>query len=100
MLHKIYFVIYQKNTNQIAQTRQFIDGEITQNDLDDLFANFCAMNAVNVNDYEMVKLSSALPNDLYFGKHIYDLSTNSVIVDPTWIDPPRVETASIPVSGT
>jgi hypothetical protein len=45
-------------------------------------------------------LSTAPPNNIYLGKHIYDAASNSVIVDPTWIEPPTVETASIPVSGT
>jgi hypothetical protein len=99
MLTKIYTIIYCKNDKHLAQTRIDMSDNANRPTLEFLINDFCEANEFNVADYEAVELSSPLPKDIHFGKHIYDVATNSVIVDPTWIEPPSVETASIPVSG-
>ena len=96
---KIYTVIYRKIDKQLVQTRIDMSDNANRPSLEFLVNDFCEINETNVADYEAVELATALPKDIHFGKHIYDVATNSVIVDPTWIEPPSVETASIPVSG-
>ena len=100
MLTKIYTIIYRKNDKHLVQSRIDMSDNSNNSTLEFLLADFCETNELNVADYEAVELSSPLPKNIYFGKHIYDAATNSVIVDPTWIEPPTVETTSIPVSGT
>jgi hypothetical protein len=97
---KIYTIIYRKNDNHLVQSRIDMSDNGNKPTLQFLLTDFCEMQDLNVVDYEAVELSTALPKNIYFGKHIYDDATNSVIVDPTWVEPPTVETASIPVSGT
>jgi len=100
MLTKIHTIIYRKNDKHLVESRVAMSDNANQPTLEFLLNDFCEANELNVADYEAVELSSPLPKNIYFGKHIYDAATNSVIVDPTWIEPPMVETASIPVSGT
>jgi hypothetical protein len=92
------YAIFKKSNNLIVQSMSMEINRIfdVQQNLD----QFCEDNGFNINDYELVELSIKLPKEVSHGKHIYDAATNSVIVDPTWIEPPRVETTSIPVSGT
>lgn len=97
---KIYTVIYFKNDKHLAQTRIDMSDNANRPTLEFLLNDFCETNELNVADYDAVELSSPLPKNIYIGKHIYDAASNSVIVDPTWIEPPTVETTSIPVSGT
>ena len=100
MLTKIYTVIYRKNDKHLVQSRIDMSDNSNNSTLEFMLAEFCELQELNVENYEAVVLSTALPKNIYFGKHIYDAASNSVIVDPTWIEPPAVETASIPVSGT
>ena len=52
-------------------------------------------NNVNTNELEIVELDS--PNmDIVIGKHAY--INGEIVVDPDWVEPPTVETNSIPVS--
>jgi hypothetical protein len=96
----IYTIIYRKSDKHLVQSRIDMSDNGNKPTLEFLVNDFCKCNDVNVADYEAVVLSTAPPNNIYLGKHIYDAASNSVIVDPTWIEPPTVETASIPVSGT
>lgn len=90
------FALYKKSNNQLMQSMSM---EAERNfDAQQHLAQFCEDNELNINDYALVELSVKLPKEVSHGKHIYDLATNSVIVDPTWIEPPAVETLSIPVS--
>jgi len=100
MTTKIYSIIYRKNDKHLVEARTLAIDNANLPTLEFLLNDFCENNELNVADYEAVELSSALPKNIYFGKHIYDAASNSVIVDPTWIEPPTAETASIPVSGT
>jgi hypothetical protein len=37
-------------------------------------------------------------NNFVLGKYLYEQSTNSIVINPDWVEPPVVETSSIPVS--
>ena len=92
------YAIYKKLNNQIMQSMSMESNRVF--DMQYHLDQFCDDNELNISDYELVELSIKLPKEVSHGKHIYDAATNSVIVDPTWIAPPSVETSNIPVSGS
>jgi hypothetical protein len=89
-------LIIQKSTNQIVQTRY--DTSTCEKMLIEQILNiFCESNDLNVDDYEVIEIPYR-KFDFIVGKHIY--LNGEIVVDPNWVRPPTVETASIPVSGT
>lgn len=99
MTQKIYYALYKKSNKQLFQTRLEMSDNANPLDLTFWLAEFCEDRDFNVADYAGVQLSAPLPKNLVvLASHIYDEATNTVIADPNYIEPPAVETTSIPVA--
>ena len=100
MPQKIYYAIYRKNDKRVLQTRLEMSDNANLLSIATWLAEFCEDRNFNVLEYASTILSAPVPKEGGHDMYIYDEATNTLMVDPTWIEPPRVETASIPVSGT
>jgi hypothetical protein len=89
------FLIYQKSDKKVMFARE----DISANPLtkEQALAIYCLDNNVSSNDYVCVEIARVEEISCNF-YHLYDEATNTIIRDPSWIEPPRSETVSIPVS--
>jgi hypothetical protein len=92
----MYTLIINKSTKLIIQSRHDnATGEkMTPYAVLDCY---CKYNNVDSSTLEVIEIPYT-DFQIELGKHIY--ADGQISVDPTWIAPPRVETASIPVSGS
>lgn len=92
----MFICIYKKSDNTVYQVRS--DTSAPQSvSAEQHLLNFCADNQVQPNDYAVAEMPYQ-DVDFRVGKFAYDAQTNSIVVSPNWIEPPAVETSSIPVS--
>lgn len=89
--------IYEIVTKKVVEIRGDYSSLQTMT-CQDYVDSYCQNNNVLSTNYAFAKMPP-INLDLYIGKHLYDEQTNSIIVSPNWIEPPRVETASISVSN-
>jgi hypothetical protein len=89
--------IYEIATKKVVEIRGDNSAPQTMT-CQDYVNDYCACNKKQTINYAFAEIEP-LEFDLYINKHIYDAQTNTVIVSPDWIEPPRVETSSIPVSN-
>jgi hypothetical protein len=89
-------LLIQKATNLIIQVRN--DSSTCEKiSIQEILNTFCENNDLNFDDYEVIEIPFR-KFEFISGKHIY--LNGEIAVDPTWLEPPTIETASIPVSGT
>jgi hypothetical protein len=89
----MFMIIYNTQTNRIVHW-QFDNSTnpITAQQAFDL----CPYDKTDLTFVEIAKPE----NNIEIFKTLFNPLTKEVYSDPAWIDPPRVETASIPVSGS
>jgi len=92
----MFMCVYQKSDNIVVEVRndtsvpqtttasQYFNNYIVDNNVDATLYNYAEM------PYQNIKFS--------IGKYLYNQNTNSIVINPDWVEPPLVETASIPVS--
>lgn len=90
----MFTVIVDKNTKLILQTR-LDTATVSKMTLEQIKNGYCLPNGVDLNTVEVVETQKP-QFDIVLGKHIFN--GTEVVVDPNWIEPPAVETQSIPVS--
>jgi hypothetical protein len=100
MPNKLYYAIYRKNDKQVLQTRLEMSDNANLLSVETWLAEFCEDRNFNVVEYGATILSAPVPKEGGHDMYIYEDANNTLVVNPNWIEPPRVETASIPVSGT
>lgn len=93
----MFMCIYEISTNDIVEFRQNSDVPQTTT-AQQYFDIFCDNNNVEKSNFAFAELQFQ-KIELIKGKHIYDVQTNAIVVSPNWIEPPRVESSNIPVSG-
>ena len=92
----MFICIYKKADNIVHQVRN--DTSVPQSaSAEQHLLNFCADSEVQSSDYACAEMSYQNV-DFRVGKFAYDAQTNSIVISPNWIEPPAVETSSIPVS--
>jgi len=92
----MYTLILNKRTKLILQSRYDTStGE--KMSVDAVLNTYCEFNNTDISTVEIVEIPYT-NFQIELGKHIYE--NGEIKVDPNWVQPPSVETASIPVSGT
>lgn len=92
----MFICIYKKADNIVHQVRN--DTSVPQAaSAEQHLVAFCADNEVQSSDYAVAEMPYQNV-DFHAGKFAYDAQTNSIVVSPNWIEPPAIETSSIPVS--
>lgn len=98
MPRKIYYALYKKSNKQVLQTRIEMSDNANILPLDFWLAEFCGDRNFDTTEYAASILSAPAPKEGGHDMYVYDETTNALVVDPNWIEPPAVETAIIPVS--
>lgn len=92
----MFICIYKKSDNIVHQIRN--DTSVPQSaSAEQHLLNFCADNEIQSSDYACAEMPYQ-NIDFCAGKFVYNAQTNSIVVSSNWVEPPAVETASIPVS--
>jgi hypothetical protein len=90
----MFICIYKKVDNIVYQVRN--DSSVPQSTSSQQhLLSFCADNEVQASDYALAELPYQ-KIDFVFGKYTY--ANGQIVVNPAWVEPPRVETANIPVA--
>ena len=99
MPQKLFYALYKKTNKHILQTRTEMSDNANPLILEFWVNDFCENQGFNANEYAGTLLSLPIPKEGGHEMYLYDEATNSLVIDPNWIEPPRVETSSIPISG-
>jgi hypothetical protein len=92
----MFICIYKKLDNIVYQVKN--DSSVPQSvTAEQHLSTFCMDNDVQVSDYAVAEMPFQ-KFDFVFGKFVFNSQTNSISVSVNWIEPPAVETSSIPVS--
>jgi hypothetical protein len=92
----MFMCTYKKADNVVYQVRN--DTSVPQTtSAAQYFADFCSDNQVSSVDYNYAEMPFQ-SIDLVIGKYLYQQNTNSIVLNPDWIEPPAPETSSIPVA--
>lgn len=92
----MHTLILNKATQVILQSR-YDTSTATKMPIEDVLKFYCKDNSVDSASVEAVEIPF-VEFDLCIGKHIYNKQTSSVEINPNWVEPPAVETSSIPVA--
>ena len=92
----MHTLIIQKSDSLILQSR-YDTSTGKKMFQDEVLFNFAQDNSVDQSTIEIVEIPF-VKFSLEVGKHIYNKSTGAIDQNPNWIEPPSVETSSIPVA--
>jgi hypothetical protein len=94
----MHTLILDKATQVILQSR-YDTSTGSKMPIEDVFKFYCKDNGVDSASVEAIEI----PFTEFFleiGKQIYNKQTNSVEINPNWVEPARESTAGIPTTDT